>query len=425
MFKKNKKKFYENACLYVKIYLVLERGQIMKLSNRITNVQESPVRKLVSIANKVKKQGKKVYHLNIGQPDIKTPSVFMDAIKNYDSDVIKYSASNGEPVLIQAIIDSFEKSNVHFDEEDILITNGGSEAVTLSTIALCDPFDEILVPEPFYTNYNGFTGELNANIVPITTKADDGFHWPSKAEIVQLITPRTKAILFSNPGNPTGTILRQDELEMIAEIAIENDLFIICDEVYRGFAFDGLDSVSMGTLKNIEDRLIIIESVSKRYSACGARIGAICSKNKELVRNILKLCQARLCVATLEQIGAAELYKLPQSYIDEIRDEYQLRRDIICDALRQMPGVFFKKPKGAFYVVVQLPVDNAEIFIKWMLEEFEIDKETIMITPAEGFYATKGLGVNEARIAYVLNKDDISKAMYILEKGLLAYKERR
>lgn len=396
----------------------------MKLSNRITKMQESPVRKLVSIANKAKSQGKKVYHLNIGQPDIETPDVFLNAIKNFESDVIKYSSSNGDPVLLQAIVDSFEREGVHFSVEDILITNGGSEAVTFSTIALCDPEDEILVPEPFYTNYNGFTGELNAKIIPITTKADDGFHWPKKEEVVALITPRTKAILFSNPGNPTGTILRRDELEMIAEIALEHDLFIICDEVYRGFVFDGNDSVSMGTFKNIEDRLIIIESVSKRYSACGARIGAICSRNKELIHNVTKLCQARLCVATLEQIGAAELYKLPHSYVSKVRDEYEFRRNIICDVLGRIPGVFFKKPEGAFYVVVKLPVDNAEKFIKWMLEEFDVDGETIMITPAEGFYATKGLGIDEARIAYVLNKEDIAKAMNILEKGLLAYNIR-
>ena len=349
----------------------------------------------------------------------------MDAIKNFDLNVIKYSFSNGEPTLITAIKEAFEREGVFFDENEILITNGGSEAITMSTTALCDPEDEILVPEPFYTNYNGFTGELNVNIVPITTKADDGFHWPEKSEIVKLITPRTKAILFSNPGNPTGTILRKDELEMIAEIAIENDLFIICDEVYRGFAFDGLQAISMGTIKGIEDRLIIVESVSKRYSACGARIGAICTRNKELIYNLNKLCQARLCVATLEQVGAAELYKLPQSYIDEIRDEYQMRRDIICDALGKIPGVFFKIPKGAFYVVVKLPVDDAETFIKWMLEEFDIDGETIMITPAEGFYATKDLGKDEARIAYVLNKDDISKAMVILEKGLIEYNKLR
>jgi aspartate aminotransferase len=393
----------------------------MRLSNRVLALKESPVRKLVPIATLAKKNGKKVYHLNIGQPDVKTPKVFMDAINNYDTDIIRYSFSSGEPVLIKAIQDYFKRDGIIYDDENILITNGGSEAVTFATIAVCDPFDEILVPEPFYTNYNGFTGEVNAKIVPITTKAEDGYHLPEKAEIVKLITPRTKAIMFSNPGNPTGTILRQEEMEMIAEIAIEFDLFVISDEVYRGMAFDGLEGVSMGAIKGIEDRLIVLESVSKRYSACGARIGALCSHNKELIANILKLCQARLCVATLEQIGAAALYQLPQSYTESIKDEYQKRRDIAFNALSNIPGVVCKKPTGAFYFIFQLPVEDAEKFIIWMLEEFELDGETIMLAPAEGFYATPGLGKNEARIAYVLNETEMKRAMYILEKGLEAY----
>ncbi len=410
-----------NVTIYVDFH---ERNSIMKLSSRIHAMQESPVRKLVPIAQKVKQNGKKVYHLNIGQPDIETPSVFMEAIKNYDSRVIKYSFSQGEPVLIDAIRDYFKKDGIIFDKDDILITNGGSEAISFCAIAICDPGDEILVPEPFYTNYNGFTGESNVNIVPITTKAKDGFHLPKKEEIVKLITPRTKAILFSNPGNPTGTILRLDEMEMIKEIAIEHDLFIISDEVYRGMAFDGLEGLSMGSIKGIDDRLIITESVSKRYSACGARIGAICSHNKGLTKEIMKLCQARLCVATLEQIGAAALYQLPQSYTNEIRDEYQARRDVVYEALQKIPGVVCEQPKGAFYVVVKLPVENAEDFIIWMLEEFEIDGETIMLAPADGFYATPGLGIDEARIAYVLNVEDMKRAMYILEKGLIAYNQR-
>ncbi len=396
----------------------------MKISKRVLNMQESPVRKLVPIATKVKKEGKKVYHLNIGQPDIKTPDVFMDAINNFDTSVIRYSFSQGEPALINAIIDFFKRDDIHFDEQNILITNGGSEAITFSTIAMCDPGDEILIPEPFYTNYNGFTGEVNVNLVPITTKASEGFHLPSKEEIVKLITPKTKAILFSNPGNPTGTILRRDEMEMIAEIALENDLYIISDEVYRGMSFDGLEGLSMGNIEGIEDRLVIIESVSKRYSACGARIGAICSHNKELMKNVLKLCQARLCVATLEQVGAAALYTLPDSYIQEIKNEYQSRRDIVYQTLSNIDGVVCKKPTGAFYVVVKLPVDDAEKFIIWMLEEFSLDGETIMLAPAEGFYATKGLGKDEARIAYVLNTEDMKRAMLILEKGLEAYNKK-
>lgn len=393
----------------------------MEFSNRIKAMQESPVRKLVPIATRVKKTGKKVYHLNIGQPDIETPKVFMEAINNYDTNVIKYSFSQGEPILINAIRNYFKRDNILFNENEVLITNGGSEALTFSTIAICDPGDEILVPEPFYTNYSGFTGAVNVNIKPITTKAEEGFHLPNKEEIVRLITPKTKAILFSNPGNPTGTIMRRDELEMIADIALEHNLFVISDEVYRGFAFDGLRSISMGSIKGVEDRVIIIESVSKRYSACGARIGALVSKNAALMANILKLCQARLCVATLEQIGSAALYNLSDEYTKSINDEYQARRDIVYKTLNEIPGVVCEKPTGAFYVVAKLPVVNAEKFIIWMLEEFELNGETIMMAPAEGFYATKGLGINEVRIAYVLNTSEMEKAMYILKKGLEKY----
>lgn len=393
----------------------------MELSNRIKKLQESPVRKLVPIATKVKKKGKKVYHLNIGQPDIETPKVFMEAINNFDTSVIRYSYSQGEPVLINAIRGYFERDGILFDEDEILITNGGSEALTFTTIGICDPGDEILVPEPFYTNYSGFTGGVNVSIKPITTKAEEGFHLPSKDKIVKLITSKTKAILFSNPGNPTGTIFTVDELEMLAEIAREHNLYIISDEVYRGFAFDGLKGISMGSIKGVSDRVIIIESVSKRYSACGARIGAICSKNKDLIKNILKLCQARLCVATLEQIGSAELYKLSDEYTQSIRDEYQARRDIVYKTLSEIPGVICEKPTGAFYVIAKLPIKNAEEFIIWMLEEFEEDGETIMMAPAEGFYATEGLGVDEVRIAYVLNTVDMERAMYLLKQGLKEY----
>jgi len=393
----------------------------MNLSKRILDMQESPVRKLVPIATRVKKNGKKVFHLNIGQPDIETPKVFMEAINNYDTRVIKYSYSQGEPALINSIRDYFARDGIMFDDNEVLITNGGSEALTFTTIAICNPGDEILVPEPFYTNYNGFTGQVNVNIKPITTLAKDGFHLPNEEDIVKLITPKTKAILFSNPGNPTGTILRLDEMEMLAKIAKEHDLFIISDEVYRGFAFDGLKGISMGSIKGVEDRTVIIESVSKRYSACGARIGSIQSKNKELMKNILKLCQARLCVATLEQIGASQLYKLDDEYTAMIKSEYQARRDIVYSTLIKIPGVVCEKPSGAFYVVAKLPVDNAEKFIIWMLEEFEIDGETIMLAPAEGFYATPGLGKDEVRIAYVLNIKDMERSMFILKKGLEKY----
>ncbi|MEC9484459.1 MAG: pyridoxal phosphate-dependent aminotransferase [Candidatus Izemoplasma sp.] len=396
----------------------------MKLSKRIQAMQESPVRKLVPIATKAKSLGKKVYHLNIGQPDIETPKVFMDAVNAHDSRIIKYSFSQGEPKLIQAIQAYFKRDNIHFKDNEILITNGGSEAVTFATIATCDPGDEILVPEPFYTNYNGFTGEVNATIKPITTYAENGFRLPNKEAIEALITPKTKAIMFSNPGNPTGTILTDDEMQMIAELAIEHDLFIISDEVYRGMAFDGLDSKSMGTVKGIEEHLIIIESVSKRYSACGARIGAIASKNTALMLNILKLCQARLCVATLEQVGASALYQLPDSYTKEIKNEYEKRRDIVYQTLNNIDGIVCEKPQGAFYVIIKLPVPDAEQFVVWLLEEFDVNNETVMLAPAEGFYATEGLGKDEVRLAYVLNAEDMQTAMNILKLGLKAYPER-
>lgn len=396
----------------------------MKLSKRVQLMQESPVRKLVPIATRVKKEGKKVYHLNIGQPDIETPKVFMEAINNYNTDIIKYSFSQGEPVLIDAIIDYFKRSNVDYTPDNIVITNGGSEAVTFATIATCDPGDEIIVPEPFYTNYNGFTGEVNAVIKPITTYAENGFRWPDEKTIEASITSKTRAIMFSNPGNPTGVVLTDDEMEMIARIAKKHDLFIISDEVYQGMSYDGIQSKSMSTINGIEDHLIIIESVSKRYSACGARIGAIVSKNKALMQNIMKLCQARLCVATLEQIGSAALYQLPQSYISDIRDEYENRRDIVYETINKIDGVVCEKPQGSFYVIAKLPIKDAEEFVVWLLEEFELDGETIMVAPAEGFYATKGMGKDEIRIAYMLNSKEMARAMHILDEALKVYPGR-
>ena len=348
----------------------------------------------------------------------------MEDIKNYDSNVIKYSCSQGEPELIDAIIEYYKRDGMTYEEDDILITNGGSEALTFTTIATCNPGDEILIPEPFYTNYNGFTSEVNVNLVPITTKAENGFHLPKKEEIVKLITDKTKAILFSNPGNPTGTILTKEEMLMIKEIAIEHDLFIISDEVYRKMAFDGLTSYSMGEIEGIDDRLIIVDSVSKRFSACGARIGAVISKNKALTNNILKLCQARLCVATLEQVGAAALYRMPMEYAETIKNTYERRRDIVYETLKEIPGVICEKPQGAFYVVAKLPIENAEHFCLWLLENYQLDGETVMLAPAQGFYASRGLGKNEVRIAYVLNEVEMKRAMYILKEALNTYNQR-
>ncbi|EEA85137.1 MULTISPECIES: pyridoxal phosphate-dependent aminotransferase [Peptacetobacter] len=390
-------------------------------SNRVTAMQASPIRKLVPFATAAKADGVKVYHLNIGQPDIKTPRGFFDAVKNFDDEVLEYAVSQGIPELIEALQDYYKTYDMHFDKDELLITNGGSEALLFAMMATCDPGDKLLIPEPFYTNYNGFGQCVNVGVAPITTKAENGFHLPSKEEILSKIDDKVKAILLSNPGNPTGAIYSKEELEMIAEIAIEKDLWIISDEVYREFVYDGLEYTSFGNLKQVEDRVIIIDSVSKRYSACGARIGSIASKNKELIAQIMKLCQGRLCVPTLEQIGAVELYKTPVSYFKEVNDEYRKRRDVLYSELMKVDGVICEKPTGAFYIVAKLPVDNAEDFVKWMLTEFRVDNETVMATPAEGFYATPGLGRDEIRLAYILKEEDLRKAAKILKEGLEAY----
>lgn len=396
----------------------------MKFSNRIENMQSSPVRKLVPFAQAAKAEGKKVYHLNIGQPDVKTPRVFYDAVKKFDEDVLEYALSQGIPELIEAIQQYYNTYGLSYEKDEILITNGGSEALQFAMIAVTDVDDEILVPEPFYTNYNGFASSVNVKVTSVTTKAEDGFHLPSKEEIVKSITPKTKAILISNPGNPTGVVYTKDEVRMLADIAIENDLFIISDEVYREFVYDGEVHTSLASMEDAADRVILIESVSKRFSACGARIGSLACKNKALIAQILKLCQGRLCVPTIEQYGAAELYKMPQSYYDEVCLEYKNRRDIVYKALKEIPGVLCEEPKGALYVIAQLPVENAEDFIIWMLKDFDYNGETVMLSPAEGFYGTPGFGKNEARIAYVLNAPELEKAMNCLKEGLKAYQAK-
>lgn len=397
----------------------------MNLSKRVKGMQQSPIRKLVPIAEKAKKNGKKVYHLNIGQPDIETPSEFFNAVKNFDEKVLKYSFSQGIPELIDALIKYYKRYDMNFENDEILITNGGSEALLFSLIAVADHGDEILIPEPFYTNYNGFSSAVGVNVVPMTTKATEGFHLPEKKSIEKLISPKTKAILLSNPGNPTGVVYTPDEIQMIADIAKEYNLFVIADEVYREFVYDDLEYTSFGNIDEISDRVIIVDSISKRYSACGARIGSIASKNKELIKQILKLCQGRLCVPTLEQIGAVELYSVPQDYFNTVHDEYQKRRDIVYSALKEIPGVICEKPTGAFYVIAKLPVVDAEEFVIWLLKEFDIDNETVMLAPAEGFYATDGLGKDEVRLAYILNEDDLRKAMNILKVAIKKYPNKK
>ena len=395
----------------------------MRYSERITTMQSSPIRKLAHIASSAKAKGIKIYHLNIGQPDIKTPKVFFEAVKNFNNEILEYAVSPGLPELISSLQQYYTTYNMDFESDEILVTNGGSEALLVALMATCDPKDNILVPEPFYSNYNGFSQSINVNITPITTKAEEGFHLPSKEKIQSLITSKTKAILISNPGNPTGTVYTKKELYMISEIAKENDLWIISDEVYREFVYDGLEYTSFGNIKEVEDRVIIIDSVSKRYSACGARIGSIASKDKTLIAEMLKLCQGRLCVSTLDQVGSVELYNTPSSYFTEVNNEYKNRRDVLYNELIKVKGVICKKPAGAFYIVAKLPIENAEDFVIWMLTDFNKDGETVMACPAEDFYATPGLGRDEIRLAYVLKEDDLHKAAIILKEGLEKYLE--
>lgn len=396
----------------------------MNFSKRICGMQASPIRKLVPYAEEAKKSGKKVYHLNIGQPDIKTPVSFFEAVSNFKEDVLAYSTSQGSPELINAIVEYYKTYDIHFDFEDVLITNGGSEALLFAMIATCDPGENIVVPEPFYTNYQGFAEAVNVEVKGITTTAEEGFHLPSDDAIEKVINEKTRAIILSNPGNPTGVVYTKEELQRIAKIAIKHNLFIISDEVYREFVYDGLEYTSFGNLKEVEDRVMIVDSVSKRYSACGARIGSLASKNKDLMAQIMKLCQGRLCVPTLEQVGAAALYKTPISYLEDVNKEYKKRRDVLYNAISNIDGIICKQPKGAFYIVAKLPVEDAEDFVIWMLKEFHDNNETVMMSPAEGFYCTQGLGKNEVRLAYILKEEDLKRSMEILKKGLEAYKNR-
>lgn len=396
----------------------------MKLSSRLLAMQESPIRKLVPYADKAKKDGKKVYHLNIGQPDIETPREFLDAIRAFDEKVIKYSNSKGDVKLIDAIVSYYHKIGIEFESDDILIMNGGSEAILFSLMAVADEGDNILVPEPFYTNYGGFAVPAGLSIKPITTLAENAFRLPPYEEMAALVDEKTRAILLSNPGNPTGAVYSKDEVEAVAKLAKEKDLFIIADEVYREFVYDDLKYTSFGEMKDIADRVIIVDSVSKRYSACGARIGSIACKNKDLIKGVLKLCMGRLCVPTLEQVGSTALYEIDMSYFAPIKAEYTKRRDIVFEALQKMDGVICEKPRGAFYVIAKMPVDDAEKFVIWMMENFDINGETLMFAPAEKFYATPGMGKNEARLAYVLNAEDLKKAMHILDEALKVYPGR-
>ena len=388
-------------------------------------MQFSPIRKFNPIAQKTKDQGKKVYHLNIGQPDVETPECFMDAIRAYDKKVIAYTESGGMNVLQDSVSDYFKQYGMDFGREDIMVTTGGSEAITMIFLTILNEGDEILIPEPFYTNYNTFAKAAGGKVVPITTKAEDGYRYAKRELIESRITDKTKAIVCINPGNPTGTVLTKDEMKLIGEIAKEHDLWIIADEVYREFAYDDREITSFGMLPDIADRVVIIDSVSKRFSACGARIGFAISKSKDLMQGLMKIAQGRLCVSTVDQVGAAELFKLPQSYYDKVKAEYCGRRDVVYEELKKIPGVVCEKPGGAFYLTAKLPVDNIEDFLIFLLTEFEDNGETVMFAPAEGFYATPGLGKDEMRIAYVLKQEDMRRGVELIRLGIEAYNKKQ
>lgn len=396
----------------------------MKLSEKVLAMQHSPIRKFNPIAQKAKDAGKKVYHLNIGQPDIETPACFMEAIRNFDERVIAYAESGGVTMLQDAISGYFKQYNMDFGRENIIVTNGGSEALSMTFISLLNPGDDVLIPEPFYTNYHTFVSMAGGSVVPITTTPEEGYHYADAAKIEAAITPNTKAICCISPGNPTGNVLTLEEMKIIGEVAKKHDLWIVADEVYREFAYDNREVTSFGMLADLEDRVILIDSVSKRFSACGARIGCIAAKNQELLDNLMKIAQGRLCSPTVEQIGAAALYKLPKSYYIEIRAEYEARRDVVYQELMKIPGVVCQKPGGAFYVTAKLPVDDVEQFLMFLLTEFEDNGETVMFAPAEGFYATPGLGREEMRIAYVLNQKDMARGVELIRLGIEAYNNR-
>jgi aspartate aminotransferase len=396
-----------------------------KISLKAEQMPASPIRKLVPYAEAAKKRGTQIFHLNIGQPDIETPASFLQAIKNTDIKVLEYSHSAGIESYRRKLATYYGKHHIPVDYTDIMITTGGSEAIQIAMNACFNPGDEILIPEPFYANYNGFSRAGDVVVKPIRSTIETGFALPPIAEFEKLIGPKTRGIMICNPGNPTGYLYSQAELESLRDLIVKHDLFLLSDEVYREFCYDGKAYVSVMSLKGADANIIMLDSISKRYSACGARIGALVSKNKEVMAAALKFGQARLSPPTLGQIGAEAALETPQSYFDNVSREYVARRDVLVAALNQMPGVFCPKPSGAFYCIARLPIDDSDAFCKWLLEDFQHEGKTVMLAPATGFYSTPGAGKDEVRIAYVLKIEDLKGAMVCLEKALQVYPGRK
>ncbi len=395
------------------------------ISQRGIQMPESPIRKLVPFAEAAKRKGRKVYHLNIGQPDIHTPVVGMEAVHHTNLQVVEYSHSAGIESYRKKQAEYYHRAGINVDYSQIIVTCGGSEAIIFALMTCLNPGDEVIIPEPFYANYNGFAVESGVTVKPITSHIENGFALPKIEEFEKLITKKTKGLVICNPNNPTGYLYSQAEMEELRQIILKHDLYLFSDEVYREFCYDGNTHFSALNLKGVDNNVVMVDSISKRYSACGARVGTLVTRNQKILETVLKFAQARLSPPTLGQILGEASVDAPKAYFDEVYHEYIARRDFVVAALNKMPGVLCPKPEGAFYVIVRLPVDDADAFAKWLLTDFEYKNQTVMLAPASGFYSTPGLGRNEVRIAYVLNREDLGKAMECLSVGLEEYRRQK
>lgn len=392
-----------------------------KISVKAHEMPSSPIRKLVPFAEAAKKRGTKIYHLNIGQPDIETPASFLNAVKTADIKVLEYSHSAGNESYRKKLCNYYQSYNINIDHNEVIITCGGSEAIEIAMMTCFNEHDEVIIPEPFYANYNGFSTAAGVKVVPVTSHIENGFALPPISDFEKLITPKTKGIMICNPGNPTGYLYSKEELMALRDLVKKHDLFLLSDEVYREFCYDGKEYVSVMHLDGIENNVILLDSISKRYSACGARIGAMISKNKAVMGAAMKFAQARLSPPSYGQIGAEGALDTPQSYFDGVKTEYIARRDFLIEELNKIDGVFCPKPSGAFYCIAKLPIDDSDKFCQWLLEEFNYNNQTVMMAPATGFYSSPGAGKNEVRLAYVLKKEDLQNAMVCLREALKVY----
>lgn len=395
----------------------------MEISQRGLEIQESPIRKLKPYADKAIAEGVHVYFINIGQPDIPTPQPVWDAFCNISEKVLAYGPAQGFLELRQAIADYFGAYRIFLEADNVIITIGGSEAIHYAFSVVADPGEEIVIPEPFYTNYNGYASGANVNIMPLTLDVGDGYRLPASEVIEARINDKTRAILLCSPSNPTGTVYTREEIDRVVTLVKKHDLFLIADECYKEFVYDGAHHTSILEYDDIRERAIVVDSISKRFSCCGARIGAIITRNAEVYQAALKFAQARLCPPTMEQKAALAAYRMGTGYFEPIRTEYQRRRDVLFEGLQEIPGIVMFKPQGAFYISVQLPIKDSEHFVRWMLTDFRLDNETVMVAPAQGFYSTPGKGLDEVRIAYVLKEEDLKRALVVFKAGLEQYQE--